>query len=377
MSNDAETVARLRAENAALQAEIANYRWRLGELEQRSAGGDAPETYAVELNRAGIEWHLSEGRLAFFGLPAALFWLKPSLLSMLQPLAEEVGIPLFRTLVAYHASLGTEDDYHAMVTVLGTTFEEGFLAWGRAVGAAGWGRFSLTSFDLAGHRAVVVVHNPWELLMQRDQPTTWGCPFLQGKLIGIFSHALGINCWADEYVVADSSELAVELHIYPSDLTTELALRNAREQQAGEVEQEQQIRVQQQLIETQQTMIRELSTPLLPLADHVLALPLVGTVDSTRAQQFMEGLLDGIARYQATVAIVDITGVKVVDMQVAQALVQAARAVQLLGAQVVLTGIQPHIAQTLVQLGSDLGGIVTRPTLQAGIAYALTQRGRG
>jgi len=129
--------------------------------------------------------------------------------------------------------------------------------------------------------------------------------------------------------------------------------------------------LQQQIIDAQQAAIRELSTPLLPLAEHVIALPLVGSIDSNRAQQVMETLLEGIASYQADVAIVDITGVKVVDTQIAQMLLQTARAVRLLGAQIILTGISSALAQTLVHLGADLSGVITRSTLQQGIAWAL------
>jgi anti-anti-sigma factor len=127
----------------------------------------------------------------------------------------------------------------------------------------------------------------------------------------------------------------------------------------------------QQVIEAQRATLRELSTPLIPVSDEVLIMPLIGTVDSGRAQQVLETLLEGVAQHQARLAIVDITGVSVVDTQVAQALVQAAQAVRLLGAQVILTGIQPQIAQTLVNLGVDLSGIITRSSLQSGITYAL------
>src|SRR5689334_17300117 len=123
-------------------------------------------TYAIELNRAPFAWDLAEGRLSFFNLPSALFWLHPSLFHMLQPLAHEIGVPLFRLLVAYSSSLGTAEDYHSMVTILGQTFEEGFLAWGRAVATAGWGWFELPQYDAAAKRATVRVRNPWELQMQ-------------------------------------------------------------------------------------------------------------------------------------------------------------------------------------------------------------------
>lgn len=141
-------------------------------------------------------------------------------------------------------------------------------------------------------------------------------------------------------------------------------------------QEEERIILQQQIIETQQASLRELSTPLLPLAKNVLAMPLVGTLDSSRSQMVMEALLEGIAAHQTEVVIIDITGVKVVDTQVAQALIRTAQAVRLLGAQVVLTGIQPQIARTLVHLGADLGGIITRNTLQNGIVYALDEANR-
>jgi rsbT co-antagonist protein RsbR len=129
--------------------------------------------------------------------------------------------------------------------------------------------------------------------------------------------------------------------------------------------------LQQQVIAAQQAAIRELSTPLLPIADQVLVMPLVGSIDSMRAQQVLETLLTGVADYQSRLVILDITGVQVVDTQVASAFMRAAQAVQLLGAEVLITGIQPAMAQTLVALGVDFATIKTRATLQAGVAEAL------
>jgi CheY-like chemotaxis protein len=133
--------------------------------------------------------------------------------------------------------------------------------------------------------------------------------------------------------------------------------------------------LQEQLIEAQRDAIRSLSTPLLPLAAGVVALPLIGKMDGARAHQMVEVLLQGIIKHQARYAIVDITGVAVMDHQVADALGRAARSVQLLGAHMVLTGIQPQIAHELIELGADLDGIVTESTLENGIAYAIRQKG--
>ncbi len=127
------------------------------------------------------------------------------------------------------------------------------------------------------------------------------------------------------------------------------------------------------LIEQQSTTLNELSTPLLTISDEVVVMPLIGSIDSLRAQRIMETLLTGIVESAARVAIIDITGVLLVDTDIANTLIQVAQAVRLLGAQVVLTGIRPEIAQTLVGLGVDLGTIITRSTLQAGIAHVMQE----
>jgi PAS domain S-box-containing protein len=120
-----------------------------------------------------------------------------------------------------------------------------------------------------------------------------------------------------------------------------------------------------------ETALRERSTPLLPLAENILAMPLIGQIDSERAQQATEVLLQGISAQRAKFVILDITGVPAIDTNVANALLQTAQAVKLLGAKAILTGITPAMAQTLVHLGLDLKDIITYNTFQSGIAYAL------
>ncbi|WAS93134.1 PAS domain-containing protein [Nannocystis punicea] len=130
---------------------------------------------------------------------------------------------------------------------------------------------------------------------------------------------------------------------------------------------------QQRMIAAQREALRELSTPLLPIAEGVLAVPLVGVIDPERARQIVDNLLHGIAEHRAHTAILDITGIRMMDAEVARTLVQAARASRLVGARVVLTGISPEVAQTLVTLGVDLGGVTTLATLASGIAFALRE----
>jgi PAS domain S-box-containing protein len=150
-----------------------------------------------------------------------------------------------------------------------------------------------------------------------------------------------------------------------------IILRDATEQIRNKQER---AALHEQVIAAQQAALRELSTPIIPLTNDLVAMPLIGAIDSNRAQQVIETLLEGVAASRATTAILDITGVQVVDTQVANALLRAAQAVKLLATRVVITGIRPEIAQTLIGLGLDLSGITTRATLQSGIAFALAGR---
>jgi rsbT co-antagonist protein RsbR len=128
-------------------------------------------------------------------------------------------------------------------------------------------------------------------------------------------------------------------------------------------------------IETQrrhQAAIRELSTPVIRVYERVLLLPMVGTIDSLRAQQVMESVLTRIGGEQAKVLLLDIAGVAVVDTQVADYLLKTTAAVRLLGAQTILTGISPQVARTIVELGVSLAGLHTQNTLADGLELALS-----
>ncbi|MDI3283612.1 PAS domain S-box protein [Polyangium sp. 15x6] len=145
-----------------------------------------------------------------------------------------------------------------------------------------------------------------------------------------------------------------------TDVTERLAAERAAQAAAA----------QEETIRAQREMLRAISTPLVPLGDGVLLMPLVGTMDSTRAEQMMAALLDGVVTHAAEVAILDVTGVPSVDAAVAEALVRATKAVGLLGARVVLTGLGPSAAHALVELDMGLGGMTTKATLRDGLAAA-------
>ncbi len=136
------------------------------------------------------------------------------------------------------------------------------------------------------------------------------------------------------------------------------------------------IKARDRVIARQQEDMLELSTPVVKLWDGVLALPLIGTLDSARTQVVMESLLNEIVATNSRVAIIDITGVPTVDTLVAQHLLKTITAARLMGAECIISGIRPQIAQTIVHLGINLTEVITKAKLSDAFAVALTRVGR-
>lgn len=141
-----------------------------------------------------------------------------------------------------------------------------------------------------------------------------------------------------------------------------------------------QARLREEVISVQEELLARLSTPLIPLTREIVLMPIIGDVDSKRARRMIDALLRGLEESRSPVAILDITGVSVVDEHVANTILQSAQAAHLLGTNVILTGMRAGVARSLVRLGVDLSGVNTRKTLQEGIACAhayLRARGAG
>jgi rsbT co-antagonist protein RsbR len=134
-------------------------------------------------------------------------------------------------------------------------------------------------------------------------------------------------------------------------------------------------KTREDVINRQQQDLLELSTPVVKLWDGVLALPMIGTLDSARTQIVMESLLQRIVETESEIAIIDITGVPTVDTLVAQHLLKTVTAIRLMGADCIISGVRPQIAQTIVHLGVDLQGVITKANLADALALALKRSG--
>ena len=226
------------------------------------------------------------------------------------------------------------------------------------------------ALQLFGYRKQALVAQPVALLFTESQTTP---QILKAMTSQADASTLETSCRTADGRVFPASVAASALRTVGDMQGIVCTIRDVSERKQAEEALRRSI-AQEETIRAQAAILAELSTPLIPISDQVVVMPLIGTLDSQRAQQVLESLLQGIASTRAEIAILDITGVPVVDTQVANALIQAAQAVKLLGAQVILTGIRPEVAQTLVGLDLDLRDVLTHSTLQSGIAAVLGGR---
>ena len=186
---------------------------------------------------------------------------------------------------------------------------------------------------------------------------------LRGALAGVPQYSrseVHNNAWESWYVpLGERSHGGTRM----VSITLDASEAKRREQQ--------ELQAKLDVIEQQQKVIRDLATPIIEVWDGVLTLPMMGVIDSTRAADVMENLLAAVVSKRARFAILDLTGVEIVDTKTASYLIELVRAIRLLGAEGIITGIRPTVAQTMVSLGLDLTGIATQANLRAGLRLCM------
>ncbi|MDF2692591.1 MAG: RsbR, positive regulator of sigma-B [Labilithrix sp.] len=348
------------------------------------------ETLRPSIDVAGfrIEWDLTKGLNLWGGTPTLSMWLPTTTAGLMAGMQKMVGTERFNLCLQTGGLESIEGDW----AVIGgaPTLDEGMALMSNIAGAAGWGRWEIASLDRASKTIVFRTYNEWEALYQKALGVCWGSAMMAGKLAGLGQKILGVPCWTEQTKFAANGDpfdefLVQETQITPQERMRKLvaegnatgedlrdALARLEKEVAERIHTESELRDAMEQVQRQREALQRAETPIIQVWEGVLALPIIGLLTGERATQMMEMLLEEIVRTQSRFAILDLTGVDVVDTGTADQLTRICRSVELLGAQSVVTGAKPSIAQTIAALGLDLSRYKTMRTLEQGLRYCIS-----
>ncbi|WAS97275.1 STAS domain-containing protein [Nannocystis punicea] len=334
-----------------------------------------------------IEWDLERGLNLWAGVPTLSMWVPTSVAGLMSGLCAMVGVERFNLCMQVGGQQSVEGDWDVIASA--PTFEEGLRVLQGIAWPAGWGRWELLALDRVGREARYRVVNGWEALYQRALGVQWGSAMMAGKFAGLTAKLFGTQCWAEQTSFAAGDADYDEFVVRPTPVTLEERMQQlldagqatnadlavALQQLKTEIEErarsEQQLREKLLLIQQQERALRTLSAPILQVWSGILAVPVMGGLDEESAAALMERLLHAIEGSGTQHVILDLTAVEMVDTKTADHLLRIVRAVGLLGARVIVTGIRPAVSQTLVSLGVDLGRIMTQRNMEEGLRACL------
>lgn len=346
-----------------------------------------PPSPRIEVDGNEFLWDQANGLLRISGGPSLALWIESSLAGLMQGMQHMVGTERFNVAMQGGGRDSVAGDWSFISQ--SDTFEEGLEQLGKLANTCGWGRWDLLSLDRATKVARFRVTNGWEALYQRSLGVDWGSSMMAGKFAGLCSKLFATNCWAKQTQFQARGEPCDEFEVRPSTVTIEqqldelLASDKATQADLAVAMRRLQLEVEERqraeheatdrlaVIDAQRRDIENLTTPIMQIWDRVLTLPILGSMSTRQAELMTDRLLAQIQRTQARFAILDITGVEVIDTSTANQLIQVTRTVKLLGARCIITGIRPAVAQTMVALQSDFGGVVTLATLRDGLEYCM------
>jgi rsbT co-antagonist protein RsbR len=338
---------------------------------------------SITVQQVEFTWDVEHGLFRVFNLPALGMWIDSTVAGLMQGVQRMVGTERFNLAMQGGGRDSIDGDW--AVISAAPTFEEGFMQLASYAVTCGWGAWSHPIVDREQREAKFRIVNNWEALYQRSLGVRWGTSMTAGKFAGFCTRLFGVDCWAtqtrfqaageecDEFIVRKSELSLEQMHnqLLATDAATRadlaVALKRLEDENAERRRAEREAQERLALIES-------LSAPILHVWDGVLALPVLGSLSGERAASLMERLLTELARTRSQWAILDVTGVDIIDTNTADHLLRVARAVELLGGRCIITGIQPAVAQTMVALEANFASIVTRATLRDGLKFCMSPR---
>ncbi|MCM3706207.1 MULTISPECIES: STAS domain-containing protein [Cytobacillus] len=336
---------------------------------------DAGLVLETKIDGFNFNWDLEKGQFNFEGEDSVLFWISSAMKSFFDTIEEISGKET--------SSLVLETAGFRQGMVVGKFFKDMDLPITevaniipRIYASAGWGKFIITNVDPAAKTARVRTVDSWEYKINRKQGKTESGTFLPGHFAGIFSTVFGTSIWYKK----ESDQLAgheyTELDFFPSSVTVEENIHALARQEESKKISELEKLVEVRTLELKQ-LVKEISSPVIPVLDGIVVVPLLGRYDEFRSEELVDKTLHSLPKHQADCLILDLTGLnQSISAYTVEFLSKLAAAANLIGTETILVGISPELGTKITETNFNLSKFNCFTNLQHGIYYALSKKGR-
>ncbi|MBG9446788.1 STAS domain-containing protein [Cytobacillus firmus] len=322
-----------------------------------------------------FNWDLEKGLFNFEGDDAVLFWIKSAMKSFFDTIEEISGketssIVLETTGFRQGMVVGT------FFKDLGLPIEEVANIIPRIYASAGWGKYIITDLDPVAKTARVRALDSWEYKINKEQGKNESGTFLPGHFAGIFSAVFGTSLWYKKAADQLAGQDYTELDYFPSSVTVEENIHAlARREESKKISELEKL-VEDRTIELKQ-LVKEISSPVIPVLDGIVVVPLLGRYDEFRSEELVDKTLHSLPKHQADCLILDLTGLnQSISAYTVEFLSKLAAAANLIGTETILVGISPELGTKITETNFNLSKFNCFTNLQHGIYYALSKKGR-
>lgn len=331
---------------------------------------------AITVGGLDFEWDLAQGRFLFEGQESILFWTASAMKMFFDSIEEISGRDAANVVLettGFRQGLVVGEYFQRMK---GVSIEKAAELITNTYASAGWGLAEIRNLDEATGTLNVCLKNSWEHIINVAQEKSNGGSFLPAHYAGIFSSLFKRNIW---YKVVHHQIEGFEesiIQYFPSDETIEKNIHYfARLKEAEKINDLEQL-VDEKTQELN-AMIKEISSPIIPVLEGIVVVPLLGTYDEARAEELLVKTLENMPKYKANYLILDLTGINTNFTQHAATLIEKLGATaSLIGTETILVGISAKMSQTITEAAINLSKFQCFQTLQHGIHYALAQNGK-
>ncbi|WP_175074412.1 STAS domain-containing protein [Terribacillus sp. AE2B 122] len=330
----------------------------------------------IEIGGLQFAWELDKGRFIYEDQDSVLFWISSAMREFFDTIeeisGEEVSNLVFETtgyrqgtVVGEYFQNKPDVGIHKAAELIKNTYA-----------SAGWGRTTIKNLDPEKHTLTAELVDSWEHKINISQGKTEGGRFLPAHYAGIFSGMFGTNIWYKvEHYQLEGYESTI-IHYFPSEVTVSENIHQLARKKESQQILELEATVEDKTRELKK-LVRDLSSPIIPVLDHVVVVPLIGKYDEERSEELLFKTLENLPAYKARYLLLDLTGLdKDVSQYTANLISKVGSASSLIGTQTLLVGISPELGLQISNSGISLASFDCFQTLQHGIHYALGQMGK-